>query len=88
VVNVPKEDGHELGNVATQNMVPVQGFKVIGMRTIAGPHVEGLKGGNGAKLQIKEGLWEQRRGHKVDGGERRQAEVRFKRRAEARRAAR
>jgi hypothetical protein len=30
---------------------------------------------------MQEGIWEIRRGHKVDGGERRKAEVRAKRRA-------
>ncbi|KAF2084188.1 hypothetical protein K490DRAFT_75992 [Saccharata proteae CBS 121410] len=63
--------------------LPVKGVKVQGARTIVGPHVEHVKGGNGAIARIvaKEGLWEVRRGHKVDGGERRQAEVRAKRRA-------
>lgn len=72
----------------TSEMVPVKGLQVKGVRTIVGPHVQPLKGGKGAKIEIKEGLWEQRRGHKVDGGERRQAEVRAKRRGEAKRAAR
>jgi hypothetical protein len=51
---------------------------------IKGSHVQYLAGSNytAAKIQVKEGLWEHRRGHKVDGGERRQAEVRAKRRAE------
>ena len=72
----------------TGEMVPVRGLQIKGVRTIVGPHVQPLKGGQGAKIEIKEGLWEQRRGHKVDGGERRQAEVRAKRRGEAKRAAR
>ncbi|PBP25160.1 hypothetical protein BUE80_DR004031, partial [Diplocarpon rosae] len=45
-----------------------------------------LKGGKTAKLEVKEGLWEDRRGHKIDGGERRQAEVRAKKRGEQKRA--
>jgi hypothetical protein len=37
-----------------------------------------------AVLEVKEGLWEEKLGKKIDGGERRQAEVRSKRRAEER----
>jgi hypothetical protein len=44
--------------------------------------------GQKAQIKVKEGLWEERRGHKVDGGERRKAEVRFKRRSEERKKAR
>jgi len=69
--------------------------RVIGLRikdshTIYGPHVELVKGSNGsaAHIKVKEGLWEHRRGHKVDGGERRKAEVRAKRRAAERKATR
>lgn len=88
VVNVPGESSVESKTLAPSQMVPVQGLKVKGVRTIVGPHVQPLKGGNGAKIEVVEGLWEQRRGHKVDGGERRKAEVRAKKRAEARKAAR
>lgn len=82
VVNVP------VGSTAPveplEKVRPVAGVKVVGARTIVGPHLEPIKGtkGLGARLRIKEGLWEVRRGHKVDGGERRRAEVRAKRRAE------
>jgi len=69
--------------------------RVIGLRikdshTIYGPHVELVGGTNGsaAHIKVKEGLWEHKRGHKVDGGERRKAEVRAKRRAAERKAAR
>lgn len=86
VVNVPAEE-EEQAALLTQ-AVPVQGLKVKGVRTIVGPHVQPLKGGIGAQIEVIEGLWEQRRGHKVDGGERRKAEVRAKKRAEARKAAR
>jgi hypothetical protein len=46
-----------------------------------------VRGGT-AQLKVTEGMWEDRRGHKVDGGERRQAEVRFKRRVAERKALR
>ncbi|KAI9655680.1 MAG: hypothetical protein M1831_004832 [Alyxoria varia] len=48
--------------------------------------VKGTKGTVGV-LKVQEGLWEHRRGHKVDGGERRKAEVRAKRRQAERKAA-
>jgi hypothetical protein len=72
----------------TEKLVPVSGVHIKGAHTIVGPHVQPLKGGKAAKIEVKEGLWEERRGHKIDGGERRQAEVRAKRRGEERRAAR
>lgn len=66
----------------------IQGVKIVHSNTIAGTGVEPVKGHQGvARLQVKEGLWEQRRGHKVDGGERRKAEVRSKRRAAERKNA-
>jgi len=85
VVNVDPE-----GNVlksAPEALVPAKSVYVRGAHTITGPHVLPVAGGRGAKIVIKEGLWEDRRGHKIDGGERRQAEVRAKRRAEAKKAA-
>lgn len=69
---------------------PVVGVHIKGATQIYGPHVEPVKGTNGsvAVIRVKEGLWEQKRGVKVDGGERRKAEVRFKRRKAERKAAR
>jgi hypothetical protein len=61
----------------------IDGLKVRGAHTIVGPHVQPLKGGKGARIVVKEGLWEIRRGRKIDGGERRQTEVRAKRRRQA-----
>lgn len=56
---------------------------------VKGPFIQALKGTNGSAVLIKaiEGMWEDRRGHKVDGGERRRAEVRAKKRSAERRAA-
>jgi len=73
---------------AVENLVPVKGLHVKGAHTIVGPHVQPVKGGKAAQIVVKEGLWEDRRGHKIDGGERRQAEIRAKKRGEERRAAR
>ena len=57
--------------------------------SIGGKGVQLVKGHQGlALLKVQEGLWEQRRGHKVDGGERRRAMVRAKRRVQERKMAR
>ncbi|PBP27160.1 hypothetical protein BUE80_DR001943 [Diplocarpon rosae] len=84
VVNTPP-DGSAMED-SVDKLVPIKGLKIRGAHTIIGPHVQPLKGGKTAKLEVKEGLWEDRRGHKIDGGERRQAEVRAKRRGEQKRA--
>jgi hypothetical protein len=42
----------------------------------------------GARVTVTEGMWEDKRGHKVDGGERRRDEIRFKRRVAERKALR
>jgi hypothetical protein len=87
VVNVPAGSSATL-ETPTEKLVPVSGVHIKRAHTIVGPHVQPLKGGKAAKIEVKEGLWEDKRGHKIDGGERRQAEVRAKRRGEERRAAR
>jgi hypothetical protein len=75
---------------STFDLRKVQGVKLANGHMIQGPYVQPCKGSNGsvATLKVQEGLWEHRRGHKVDGGERRKAEVRFKRGVEERRKAR
>ncbi|KAF2259171.1 hypothetical protein CC78DRAFT_525225 [Lojkania enalia] len=80
VVNLPA--GVE-GPSDWDNVVGVKGVVVKGAKTIKGPYVEYVKGTEGlrARIRLQEGIWEDRRGHKVDGGERRRAEVRAKRRA-------
>jgi hypothetical protein len=78
VVNVKSDsEGQPL-----EHPKPVAGVRVIGAHTIVGPHVQPSKAGKGARIAVKEGLWEVRRGRKIDGGERRKAEVRAKRRSE------
>ncbi|OAR01004.1 hypothetical protein LLEC1_02175, partial [Akanthomyces lecanii] len=47
-----------------------------------------LPGKGGAVVKITEGMWEQKQGRKIDGGERRRAETRFKKRSAERRAER
>ncbi|KAF7513806.1 hypothetical protein GJ744_007857 [Endocarpon pusillum] len=75
---------------STFDLRKVAGVKLVNGYMIQGPYVQPTKGSNGsvATLKVQEGLWEHRRGHKVDGGERRKAEVRFKRGVEQRRKAR
>lgn len=75
--------------VGRKEVSPVKGTKIVRANTIGGTGIEYLKGYQGvAVLKVKEGLWEQKRGHKVDGGERRRAEVRAKRAAAERKNAR
>jgi hypothetical protein len=54
-----------------------------------GPYLQPLKGSNGtaATISVQEGMWEDKRGHKVDGGERRRREVQNKKRLDERRKA-
>lgn len=87
VINVPK--GEEKPVLPPEQATPVKHVKVRYDHTICGPYVRPVLGTRGyaAKVAVQEGIWEERRGHKVDGGERRKAEVRAKRRAEARKAA-
>ncbi|KAL2351342.1 IGR protein motif-domain-containing protein [Cryomyces antarcticus] len=88
VVNVPA--GADMPSVPLEQVKPVEQVRILGASTITGPWVEPLKGtnGQGARIVAKEGLWEQRRGHKIDGGERRKAEVRAKRRSAERKNSR
>jgi hypothetical protein len=84
IVNVAP--GSEASPETLAQTTPVKGLKLKGAHSIVGPYVQPVKGTNGqvAKIVVQEGLWEHRRGHKIDGGERRQAEVRAKKRAEER----
>ncbi|KAH8174178.1 IGR protein motif domain-containing protein [Sarocladium implicatum] len=63
-------------------------YTVKGLRSIAGPFATPLSGHQGAVVKVTEGMWEHKQGRKIDGGERRRAEVRFKRRSAERRAER
>ncbi|UNI19117.1 telomere length regulation protein [Purpureocillium takamizusanense] len=90
VVNVPHqaEEEAEQKQQQPETLPRPIGYTVHGLRSIAGPYATPLPGQAGAVVKVTEGMWEQRRGRKVDGGERRQAEVRFKKRSAERRAAR
>lgn len=85
-INVPL--GAEMPSGPLEEAEPVQHVKIRHDHTIAGPHVQPVKGSNGyaVRVSVAEGLWEERRGHKVDGGERRKAHVRALRRGAERKA--
>lgn len=94
IINLPAGETEPTAALAkgqsTFDLRKVQGVKLVDGHRIQGPYVQPMKGtyGSVATLKVQEGLWEHRRGHKVDGGERRKAEVRFKRGVEERRKAR
>lgn len=77
----------ELGLVPLEIVQNAKANAIAGAKIVAGDMIscrgiEYIRGHPSvARLKVQEGLWEQRRGHKVDGGERRKAEVRAKRRA-------
>lgn len=63
-----------------------EGFMLYNRRKIKGPYLKLIAGSNGmaGKLVVQEGLWEHKLGRKIDGGERRRAEVQAKKRSEER----
>lgn len=92
IINVPPGSAElplEAGQ-STADLKKPMGVKLLRGHAIVGSYIQPVTGTNGsvARLKVEEGMWEHRRGHKVDGGERRQAEVRFKRGVEERKKAR
>ncbi|KAF2098555.1 hypothetical protein NA57DRAFT_75794 [Rhizodiscina lignyota] len=87
-LNVPL--GEEKPRVPLGEVEPVKFVKIRNDHSICGPHIQPVKGTQGyaARIAVKEGLWEEKRGHKIDGGERRKAMVRAERRAQERKAQR
>ncbi|KAJ0116208.1 hypothetical protein J7T55_005154 [Diaporthe amygdali] len=86
VVNIPVDKKAE--EVPAEERVSIDGYHVEGNGTVVGPYALPLKGGRAATVSVTEGMWEEKRGRKIDGGERRRAEVRFKRRVAERKAQR
>jgi len=84
VVNIPHTK--TIKNTPPKDLFRPKGYKVKGVSIITGPYALPSKGG--AVVKVTEGMWEDKRGHKVDGGERRRAEVRFKRGVAERKALR
>lgn len=89
VVNLPP-DATEYRHDPTKPLKKFAHIKIHHGSQIKGPYLKQLAGTNGsaALMQIQDGMWEDKLGHKVDGGERRQAEIRAKKRSEERRKAR
>lgn len=85
VVNIPMDK--TLKAVNKEERIKVEGYKWKS-DAITGPFSKQLQRGKEAVVTISEGMWEDKRGRKVDGGERRRAEVRFKKRVAERRAER
>ncbi|PNY24107.1 Protein FYV4, mitochondrial [Tolypocladium capitatum] len=88
VVNIPHGEEVAAAAEAASTLPRPNGYTVHGLRSIAGPYATPLPGQAGAVVRVTEGMWEHRRGRKIDGGERRRAEVRFKKRSAERRAER
>lgn len=86
VVNVPAAE--DQSEEPTGTLVRPNGYVVRGAKSISGPYAVPLPDSSGAIVKVTEGMWEQRRGRKIDGGERRRDEIRFKRRSAERRAER
>lgn len=85
VVNIPADK--QIEEVDEEEKIKVERYTAHGT-DIAGPYALPAKGGKAAWVTATEGMWEEKRGRKVDGGERRRAEVRFKRRIAERKAER
>jgi hypothetical protein len=87
VLNVPQgakgyvlEEGQGTGDLRKP-----EGIKLKEGRMITGRYVQMVKGKEGesvARLKVEEGMWEDKLGRKVNGGERRRAQVLHKRRVE------
>ena len=86
VVNVPH--GEDAAGKPPAEMIRPNGYTVNGLKSISGPYAAPLPQLAGAVVKVTEGMWEHRQGRKIDGGERRRAEVRFKKRSAERRAER
>lgn len=84
----PSKKAKKAPTHVSSELVRPNGYKVVGAQTIAGPYARPLAGASGVVVKVTEGMWEDRQGRKIDGGERRRAETRFKKRSAERRAER
>jgi hypothetical protein len=79
ILNVPKgATTYALGKgEKTTDLKKPKGMKLKEGRMITGKYVMPVKGTQGmaATISVTEGMWEDTRGHKVHGGERRRAET-------------
>lgn len=86
IVNLPP-DATEYAHDSSKSLKKFAHMKIHRGSMVRGPFLQPIKGANGQAclIQAEEGMWEDKLGHKVDGGERRRAEVRAKQRSEERR---
>lgn len=83
IVNLPP-DASEYQHKASATLKKFAHMKIHRGSKIMGPYLQPIKGthGSAATITVQEGMWEDKRGQKVDGGERRRVEVRAKKRLE------
>lgn len=86
VVNVPL--GQTIKSTPVDELSRVTGYKVKGAKTIVGPYAIPIKEEAGVHVKVTEGMWEDKLGVKIDGGERRRTQVRYKKHILERREAR
>lgn len=87
VVNVPHPEGPPSSQNSETLVRPI-GYNVRGAQSIRGPFAVPITGEGSAMVKVTEGMWENKQGRKIDGGERRRTEVRFRKRSAERRAER
>lgn len=79
VLNVPRgSEGYALEQgKSTTDLKKPKDYKLVNGHVISGPFALPVKGSHGGVVQVKiqEGMWEDRLGQKVFGGERRRAET-------------
>ncbi|KAK2802937.1 hypothetical protein FQN50_007182 [Emmonsiellopsis sp. PD_5] len=85
IVNIPP--GEEVPRDLSFPLKKYAGVKLVNGNALKAPYLELIKGADGmaGRIRVIEGMWEDKLGRKVDGGERRRAEVRAKRRSQERR---
>ncbi|KAH8432556.1 mitochondrial 37S ribosomal protein mS41 [Aspergillus melleus] len=88
IVNLPP-DATEYTHDSSNPLKKFAYMKIHRGSMVRGPFLQPIKGANGQAciIRAEEGMWEDKLGQKVDGGERRRAEVRAKQRSEERRKA-
>ncbi|KAL9106737.1 MAG: hypothetical protein Q9227_008307 [Pyrenula ochraceoflavens] len=88
IVNLPLGQETYMGD--PKDLKRPADYKLHRGTEIKGPFFEPQKGSLSTVgvVRVHEGMWEHKRGRKIDGGERRRAEVRAKRRIEERKKAR
>ncbi|GAB1191473.1 hypothetical protein APSETT444_000652 [Aspergillus pseudonomiae] len=86
IVNLPP-DASEYTHDPSKPLKKFAHMKIHRGSMLSGPFLQPIKGTDNcaALIKVQDGMWEDKLGHKVDGGERRRAEVRARKRSEERR---